>query len=164
MANGEHPLSEEHGSGPAEDATGVDRTIDSYAAPPDMRHPLPPQPPKLSVLIVEDNEDSRNMLRDLLRLDGYHVLTAEDGTSGLRAIETQRPDVALIDIGLPGISGYEVAETVRQKLHDDKVQLVALTGYGRAEDRLAVREAGFDEHLVKPLNLDDLGRVLKKPQ
>jgi two-component system CheB/CheR fusion protein len=83
--------------------------------------------PNLSVLIVEDNEDSRNMLRDLLQLDGHEVLVAEDGSSGLRAIETQRPDVALIDIGLPGISGYEVAKHVRQKLRDDEVRLVGLT-------------------------------------
>lgn len=117
-----------------------------------------------SVLIVEDNVDSRNLLRDLLQMDGYEVLVAEDGNSGLRAIELQRPDVALIDIGLPGMSGYEVAENVRTKLGNDQVQLVALTGYARAEDRRAVRAAGFDEHLVKPLDLDELHRVLRKPR
>jgi len=118
----------------------------------------------VSIVIVEDNEDSRNMLRELLQLDGYEVFVAADGTSGLRVIEQQRPDVALIDIGLPGISGYEVAENVRRRLRDDKVQLVALTGYGRAEDRRAVQEAGFDGHLVKPLNLEDLNTVLRKPR
>jgi two-component system CheB/CheR fusion protein len=117
-----------------------------------------------SVLIVEDNVDSRNLLRELLQMDGFEVLVAEDGTSGLRAIEGQRPDVALIDIGLPGISGYEVAKSVRTKLGNDQIQLVALTGYGRAEDRRAVRAAGFDEHLVKPLDLDELHRVLRKPR
>jgi two-component system CheB/CheR fusion protein len=117
----------------------------------------------LSILIVEDNEQSRNLLRDLLQLEGHEVIVAEDGASGLRAMETQCPDVALIDIGLPGMSGCEVAEHARKILGNHQVQLVALTGHGRAEDRQAVREAGFDQHLVKPLNLEELSQVLKRP-
>ena len=119
---------------------------------------------QLSILIVEDDENNRRLLRDLLRLDGHEVFVAEDGQSGLCAIETRPPDVALIDIGLPDISGYEVAEQVRRRLGNHQVRLVALTGYGRAEDRRAVQEAGFDAHLVKPLDFDELSRLLRKPR
>ena len=114
----------------------------------------------LSVLIVEDNESGRNLLRDLLQLDGHNVAVAENGAHGLRVMETQQFDAALIDIGLPDMSGFDVARSVRRQFGDEPILLVALTGHGRAEDRLAVREAGFDEHLVKPLDLDRLRRIL----
>ena len=148
----------------------------SKASGADMRPSLTDEPPtessppptgeigqkRLSIVIVEDNVDSRNMLRELLQLDGHHVWVAEDGPTGLQAIEVHHPDVALIDIGLPGMSGYEVAENVRNGLQDESVRLIALTGHARAEDQRAVREAGFDEHLVKPLHWDDLARALAK--
>jgi two-component system CheB/CheR fusion protein len=116
------------------------------------------------VLLVEDNADSRDMLRAILTLDGYQVQVAEDGQQGLDAILAQRPDVALIDIGLPGLDGYEVARRVRRQLNRSEVHLVALTGYGQAKDRAAVFEAGFDEHLVKPVNPEELARVLSTPR
>lgn len=116
----------------------------------------------LRVLIVEDNADSRELLQSLLTLDGYLVSTMPDGIAGYEAIEKERPDVALIDVGLPGIDGYEVARRVRRQLADRNIKLVALTGYGRAEDRAAVAAAGFDEHLVKPVDPADLARVLCK--
>ena len=112
------------------------------------------------ILIIEDNADSREMLRSILELEGYGVEVAEDGRRGLEAIEQGRFDTALVDIGLPGIDGYEVARRVRQDTKDTKLRLVALTGYGRSADRQAAREAGFDEHLVKPLDPCDLTRVL----
>jgi PAS domain S-box-containing protein len=116
------------------------------------------------VLLVEDNPDSRNMLRSILKLDGFEVEVAEDGQQGLDAILAQRPDVALIDIGLPGLDGYEVARRVRKRLGRSDIQLVALTGYGQAKDRQAVFQAGFDEHLIKPVNPEDLARVLSTPR
>jgi len=116
------------------------------------------------VLLVEDNPDSRDMLEAILKLDGFQVEVAEDGQQGLDAILAQRPDVALIDIGLPKLDGYEVARRVRKQLSRSEVHLVALTGYGQAKDREAVFQAGFDEHLVKPVNPEDLARVLSTPR
>jgi two-component system CheB/CheR fusion protein len=118
----------------------------------------------LSVLIVEDNADSRQMLETLLKLDGYQVATADNGIDGFEAILSVRPDVALVDIGLPGMDGYEVARRVRAERDGSAIRLVALTGYGRSVDREAVFAAGFDEHLVKPIDPRDLVRVLRKPR
>ena len=115
----------------------------------------------LRILIVEDNDDSRELLKSLLRMDGYEVMAAADGLEGYEAIARERPDVALVDVGLPGIDGYEVARKVRGELADQSIRLVALTGYGRSEDRAAVSDAGFDEHLVKPVDPADLARVLR---
>ena len=143
----------------------------------EIRLPLASNPPTKSteqhsvtagvvnrVLVVEDNADSRNMLQTLLKLDGFQVEVAEDGQQGLDAILAQLPDVALIDIGLPELDGYEVARRVRKQLGKSVVRLVALTGYGQAKDREAVFQAGFDEHLVKPVNPQDLARVLSTPR
>jgi PAS domain S-box-containing protein len=116
------------------------------------------------ILLIEDNPDSREMLHAILKLDGFEVEVAEDGQQGLDAILAQRPDVALIDIGLPGLDGYEVARRVRKQLSSSEVHLVALTGYGQAKDREAAFRAGFDDHLVKPVNLEDVERVLNRPK
>jgi two-component system CheB/CheR fusion protein len=113
------------------------------------------------VLIVEDNADSREMLAQILRLDGCHVTVAADGNQGLEAIRRERFDLAMVDIGLPGIDGYEVARQARTGAKGDGTYFVALTGYGRPEDRLAVLQAGFDEHLIKPVKPSDLDRVLR---
>lgn len=111
------------------------------------------------IALVEDNADSREMLYKLLQLDGYEVFAARDGLEGVELVVQHQPEVALVDIGLPGIDGYEVARRVREAL-GDRILLIALTGYGREEDRRAVLTAGFDEHLVKPLDPDDLIRIL----
>jgi two-component system CheB/CheR fusion protein len=116
----------------------------------------------LKVLIVEDSDDSRELLAMLLKLDGYDVATAPDGTQGYEAILAQLPDVALVDIGLPGRNGYEVARKVRKELADQPIRLVALTGYGRSVDRDAVFAAGFDDHLVKPVGPEELKRTLRR--
>jgi two-component system CheB/CheR fusion protein len=116
-----------------------------------------------TVVIVEDNADSRRMLEAMLKLDGYTVHTASDGNEGLDAILKLRPQFAIIDIGLPGMDGYQVAKRTREFLAKDEVILIALTGYGRPEDRRTVLEAGFDEHLVKPLKPNELLRVLGNP-
>lgn len=111
------------------------------------------------IVIVEDNDDSRQMLEALLKIEGHHTSVAKDGQQGLEMILHLQPDVAIVDIGLPGLSGYDVARRVREK-YDGQICLIALTGYGRAEDREAVREAGFDAHLVKPLLPKELSEVL----
>jgi len=102
------------------------------------------------ILIVEDQEDAREMLHLLLESKGHVVLDEADGRSAIDAIAREHPDVALIDIGLPVMSGYQVARQVRQNPVLDDVMLVALTGYGREADIKAAREAGFDAHLTKP--------------
>jgi CheY-like chemotaxis protein len=91
---------------------------------------------------------------------GIQVRTAHDGLRGVQLIEQKRPDVALVDIGLPGLDGYEVARRTRAVYGSDGIRLVALTGYGRAEDHAAVSAAGFDFHLVKPIDLGQLNEVL----
>jgi two-component system CheB/CheR fusion protein len=116
------------------------------------------------VLIVEDNADVRSMLHTLLELEGHDVQEAADGGQGLETLAREPFDVALIDIGLPGIDGYELARRARSSCGRRCPRLVALTGYGRASDREAVQAAGFDEHLVKPCDPDDLFRVLAKPR
>ena len=122
-----------------------------------------PQAAGTRVLIVEDNRDSRVTLEKLLQLYGCEVSTAADGHSGFDAISTLKPDVALVDIGLPDIDGYEVARRVRSELRESSVRLIAVTGYGR-DDRAAVLKAGFDAHLVKPFDLKELLRTLMKPK
>jgi CheY-like chemotaxis protein len=114
------------------------------------------------VLIVEDNRENRVTLEKILTLYGYEVSTAADGLAGFEAIATHEPDVALVDIGLPGIDGYEVARRVRSELSDSQVRLIAVTGYGGSEERAAVLTAGFDAHLVKPINPTDLVRELSQ--
>jgi two-component system CheB/CheR fusion protein len=111
------------------------------------------------IVLLEDNDDSREMLSTLLKLDGHQVSVASDGRVGLEMILHQRPDVAIVDVGLPQMSGLEVAREVRQILGKD-IRLIALTGYGRTEDQEAVKRSGFDVHLVKPLKPMQLRKLL----
>jgi CheY-like chemotaxis protein/nitrogen-specific signal transduction histidine kinase len=112
----------------------------------------PPDPSPRRILIVEDSRDSRDMLRYLLERAGHEVHEAGDGPSGVEAILAVRPDIALVDVGLPGLDGYEVARRVRADATGGTVRLVALTGYGLPDDHRRSREAGFDSHLVKPVD------------
>jgi CheY-like chemotaxis protein len=107
-------------------------------------------------LIVEDNEDGREKMAMLLDSYGIRVLQAADGAEGLEAALTHRPDIALIDIGLPGMDGYEVARRLRADPGTRGIRLVALTGYGLLEDQQRALAAGFDLHLVKPVPPDSL--------
>jgi signal transduction histidine kinase/CheY-like chemotaxis protein len=116
----------------------------------------------LTILVVEDNTDARQMLRDLLGLLGHHVVTAEDGAQGVDQARAHRPDLALVDLGLPVMDGYEVARSLRAKPDTRSIYLVALTGYGQPEDRRRALDAGFDEHLVKPLDLTRLNELLER--
>jgi two-component system, chemotaxis family, CheB/CheR fusion protein len=106
----------------------------------------------IQIVLIEDIEDNREMLKEILELDGHQVISAIDGMSGLDAILESKPDVALIDIGLPMIDGYEVARRVRRDPSCAKVRMIALTGYGQQEDIAKALDAGFDAHLVKPVD------------
>jgi len=123
------------------------------------RRPPPPLP-RASVVVVEDSADSREMLCELLVHVGFRCSTADSGPAALKLIDEVRPDIAILDVGLPGMDGFEVARRLRAAPAHAAMRLVALTGYGRVSDRLAARAAGFDEHLVKPVNVESLLRVL----
>jgi two-component system, sensor histidine kinase len=135
---------------------------------PRIAHGLPaaPAPPshaladKPSVLLIEDNDDGREMMAMMLSCYGYRVQQAADGSQGLQLAARCRPDLALIDIGLPGMDGYEVARRLRAEQATHDIKLVALTGYGQAEDRQRVLDAGFDRHLVKPVDVEQLLQVI----
>ena len=116
----------------------------------------------LSILVVDDNRDSADSLAMLLSLRGHEVQAAHDGPDALRMLGTFRPQVILLDIGLPGMSGYEVARRIRESRGFRDVKLVALTGWGQEEDRRRTREAGFDHHLVKPADPVELERILNE--
>lgn len=115
--------------------------------------------PATRVVIVEDQDDNRNMLRALLELRDIVVWEAANGPGGLELIELHRPDTAIIDVGLPGMSGYDVARHLRQRVGTD-IRLIALTGYGQPADRDAAGKSGFDYFLVKPLQVQQLYTVL----
>ncbi len=104
----------------------------------------------LRTVVVDDNADARELVADLLRSRGHDVMTAGDGYEGLVMIRDHRPDVALVDLGLPGIDGLTLAQLLREQCPDLPTRLVALTGYGLAGDLQRTKEAGFDAHLVKP--------------
>jgi CheY-like chemotaxis protein len=112
------------------------------------------------VVLVEDNEDVRDMLNALLTAWGHDVEVAADGLSGAELILKLLPDVALIDIGLPDIDGYQVAGRVRHAAGENTPRLIAMTGYGQASDRKRALEAGFHGHLVKPADASALRAVL----
>jgi CheY-like chemotaxis protein len=111
---------------------------------------------KPTVLLIEDNDDGREMMAMMLNCYGYAVHHAADGLQGLQAAANEHPDIALVDIGLPGIDGYEVARRMRANPDTHHIKLIALTGYGLAEDQRRVLDAGFDLHLVKPVDVEHL--------
>jgi len=113
------------------------------------------------VLIVEDNDDAREMLKLLLEHEGHEVYEAIDGTEAVRAAVRLRPDLALVDVGLPILDGYEVARFIRRQDYQPQ-RLVALTGYGQPVDRERALSAGFDDHLVKPVDPDRLAELLQQ--
>ena len=110
------------------------------------------------MLIIEDHDDAREALRALLELEGHRVDAAASGPHGLEMARRRPPDVALVDIGLPEVDGYEVARRFRSM--PQRPYLFALTGYGNPDDVKRAREAGVDAHLLKPVDPDALARVL----
>lgn len=116
----------------------------------------------LRVLLVEDHADTAESLATLLRLEGHHVDVAADGMTALRIAQAGPPDVALLDIGLPGMDGHQVAQGLRALRHDKRPLLIATTGYGTDEDKRRSDAAGLDLHLVKPVDLEQLRSLLKR--
>jgi CheY-like chemotaxis protein len=113
------------------------------------------------VLVVDDNQDAALMLCSWLENRDYDVQVAHDGAQGLVLACGWRPDVALLDIGMPEMDGYEFARRLRALPEGKDVRLIAVTGYGQPADKERAFEAGFDFHLVKPINMEELGRVIE---
>jgi signal transduction histidine kinase len=136
---------------------------ESLAIRPESRRGRAPSiiPQRLSrILVVEDNLDTALGLAKLLTLWGYQTQVAHDGPTGLEAWQTNKADILLLDIGLPGMSGYQVARKVRERSGPSKPLILALTGYGQPKDLRRSREAGFDHHLVKPVDPEELQKLL----
>jgi two-component system CheB/CheR fusion protein len=136
------------------------------SAPPEQTlAPVAPSaahvPPGITVVVVEDNADSRDMLCSMLRLEGAVCHSAADGQEALALIDKVSPEIVILDVGLPKMDGLEVARHIRANPRHAGVRLIALTGYGLASDRQATAEAGFDQHLVKPVHPADLFQVLR---
>jgi CheY-like chemotaxis protein len=112
------------------------------------------------ILIVDDNVDAAESLADLLSSFGHDVQIAFDGPTALATASVFRPEVIFLDIGMPGMDGYQVVHQLRKQNGLEKTMIVALTGYGRDVDRQRTQDAGFDAHLVKPIDLDTLNNIL----
>jgi CheY-like chemotaxis protein len=131
--------------------------------------PEPPSPAKqagertgsaLRVLVVDDNVPSADTMAMLMKELGHDVRTAYDGPKSLETAIAYRPDVVLLDIGLPGMNGYDVAKRIRQEPDLQDIVLIAVTGYGQASDRQHSQAAGFDHHLVKPADITQVEQIL----
>jgi CheY-like chemotaxis protein len=112
------------------------------------------------LLVIDDNKDAAESMSMLLELWGYEVVCAFDGRAALETAAKYRPDAVFLDIGLPGMDGYEIAERLRELPEGPRAVLVAITGYGQDEDRRRSREAGIDHHLVKPVAPETLHKLL----
>jgi PAS domain S-box-containing protein len=150
-------------AGPGQGSEFVVR-LPALATAEDARGPATVEPVSAAcgrrVLVVEDSADARESLRMLLELSGHVVETSEDGPGGLSKLNAFRPDVALIDLGLPGIDGYTLARLARSRPETRGIRLVALTGYGQTDDRRRALAAGFDLHLTKPVDVLTLQSAL----
>lgn len=120
----------------------------------------PPAAPGLRILVVDDDEDSATTFAILLQIRGNVARTADDGLAALEIAEEFRPDVVFLDVGLPELDGFEVARRIRQRAWGKAVALIAVTGWGQEGDRLRAKDAGFDHHLVKPVEPATLFRLL----
>jgi len=120
----------------------------------------PPQLGQLRILIVDDNIDNAELLAIALSLQGHTIQVAHDGLEGLEAVQSFLPDIAILDIGLPAMDGYELARRIRQLPALKEIRLLALSGYGQPEDRERSLKSGFDLHLVKPVDFVDLNAAL----
>src|SRR5690606_24828526 len=135
-------------------AAGLDAPV---AAPPEPEEEAAP----LRVVLIDDNPDIRETMQTLLECLGHQVAVACDGPSGVALVLSQQPQVALVDIGLPGFDGYTVARKLRASMPPDVLRLVAMTGFGQTNDRDQALAAGFDSHLIKPARTDQIQRALR---
>jgi PAS domain S-box-containing protein len=115
----------------------------------------------LRIVIADDNRDAAESLAMLLQMDGHHVSVAHDGADALRIVDAVHPQVAVLDIGMPGLTGYQVAQRIRSSLQSPPIILVALTGWGQSQDLERAKAAGFDHHLVKPADPEELRSLLE---
>jgi CheY-like chemotaxis protein len=114
------------------------------------------------VLVADDNVDAAESLQLWLQMAGHEVHAAHDGLEALRAAESLRPEVVLLDLGMPGLNGYDVARRIRQAPWGRGMVLIALTGWGQEEDRQQTSAAGFDHHLTKPVPPDDIEALIRE--
>jgi CheY-like chemotaxis protein len=114
------------------------------------------------VLIADDNRDAAESLSILLQIEGHEVTVVHDGEAAVAAFEAVRPHVALLDIGMPGLSGYEIAREIRKVPHGSAITLVAVTGWGQDSDRARALEAGFNHHFTKPVEPDVLTALVAR--
>ena len=135
------------------------------AVPVNVQSTAPATPPaeraRWKILVADDSQDGADSLAFLLRANGHEVHTAYDGRTAIRLAEEQNPDVVLLDIGMPEVSGYDVARAIRREAWGRSMRLIALAGWGQAEHRRRSLEVGFDDHLVKPVELDVLENLLQ---
>jgi signal transduction histidine kinase len=164
-------LVEMHGGTVEARSAGVGQGSEFVVRLPVLSEPPPPVPREPSgvkpvatvhrrILVVDDNRDGADSLAVLLKLSGHEVQTAHDGLEAVEAAAKYQPDVILLDIGLPKLDGYQAARRIREQQRDKSPLLVALTGWGQEEDRRRSAEAGFDTHMVKPLDLAALSKLL----
>ena len=132
------------------------------AAPEEVRADASAHPAARKILVIEDNPDAAATMRDFLELSGHEVELAASGTDGVQAARELHPEVVLCDLGLPGMTGYEVATALRKDPETRSAKLIAVTGYGRDEDRRRSKEAGFDLHLTKPVDPAQLKALLQE--
>lgn len=125
-----------------------------------LAEPLLPPKARLKILVVDDNPDSALSMAMMLSMMGHETCTVHDGEAAVTTAETFRPQVVLLDIGLPKLNGYEVAQRIRQQEWGASMFLVAITGWGQDEDRRRSADVGMNLHLVKPVEPGALGRVL----
>ncbi|HEX2733954.1 MAG TPA: chemotaxis protein CheB [Polyangiaceae bacterium] len=164
-------LVEMHGGNVEASSDGLDQGSKFVVKLPLSRAPRRNHAPKQTdtvsprrIVLVEDNADSCEMMQLLLSAAGHEVATASDGQTGLSLIFNRKPDVAIIDVGLPLMNGFEVARSVRARADLTSVYLIALTGYGQSSDCVAALEAGFNEHWVKPIDPERLPELLRMQQ
>jgi CheY-like chemotaxis protein/anti-sigma regulatory factor (Ser/Thr protein kinase) len=162
-------LVELHGGRVRAESAGPGRgarfTVLLKAIPPPLAAPAAAEAPRtngepLSIVVVEDNPDGRETLMAVLEMQGHEVHGADSGPAGLDALRRYHPDLAIVDIGLPGFDGYELARRVRAVAGLARTRLVALTGYGQEEDRAHAKRAGFDWFLVKPADMGAIARII----
>ena len=162
-------LAELHGGSVVAESAGAGRGSRfivrlPVAAPPAALPSEPvaasPAPRRRRVLVVDDNRDSAESLAALLQLAGHELHQAYDGAEAIALAERHRPDAIVLDIGLPGINGYEACRRIRELRPEYDPLIIALTGWGQEDDRRRSAEAGFDAHLVKPVDVEELRRLL----